>query len=95
MYDSTAGAFSPGGEVLYLVTTTNVVLAVDSDGSTSTHSVKYSGGDDLCDIAVSPDGLSVRHFHFFKRTDAHILRRYVFRKPHMEIGVHAKKHECF
>ena len=58
-YDSTAAAFSPDGKVLYLATTANVLLALDSDGSTTSHVVKYTGGSDLCDIAVSPDGLSV------------------------------------
>jgi len=58
-YQSTAAAFSPDGKVLYLATTTNVLLALDSDGSTPLHVVKYVGGSDLCDIAVSPDGLSV------------------------------------
>ena len=58
-YDATAAVFSPDGEVLYLATTTNILLALDSDGSTASHVVKYAGGSDLCDIAVSPDGLSV------------------------------------
>lgn len=37
----------------------NILLAVDSDGQSSAHATKYDGGSDLCDIAVSPDGLSV------------------------------------
>lgn len=59
LYDSTAVAFSPAGDVLYVATTTNILLALDSSGSSSTHATKYSGGSDLCDIALSPDGLSV------------------------------------
>lgn len=58
-YDASAAAFSPDGSVLYLATTTNILLALDGNGSTTSHVVKYTGGSDLCDIAVSPDGLSV------------------------------------
>ena len=56
---STAEAFNPDGDVLFLATSTNILVAIDSDGSTSAHGVLYRGGHDLCHIAVSPDGLSV------------------------------------
>lgn len=58
-HDSIAAAFSPDGDVLYVTTTDNILLAVDSDGLSSSYAEKYNGGSDLCDIAVSPDGLSV------------------------------------
>lgn len=58
-HDALAAAFSPNGEVLYLTTADNTLLAVDSDGSSSSHVEKYSGGSGLRSVAVSPDGLSV------------------------------------
>ena len=82
-YDATAAAFSPDGKVLYLATTANVLLALDSDGSTTSHVIKYTGGSDLCDIAVSPDGLSVSWVLHLSRKTFHVVQ---FQKNCREIG---------
>lgn len=60
LYDATAMVFSPDGTVLYLATSAGSVWAVDSSGLTSSHEEKFSGNHEACDLAISPNGLSVR-----------------------------------
>lgn len=55
----TSTVYSPDGLTLYTTTTARVIFAMSSDGST-THWSAYANDSDLSDIAVSPDGWSVR-----------------------------------
>ena len=51
--------YSPDGQTLYMTTSDQNISAVSSDGDTI-HWYTNVGDSDLCDIAVSPDGWSVR-----------------------------------
>lgn len=59
--DGTALVYSPDGSVIYLATLAGAVVALGSNAA-STDPALWSavvGGSNLCDIVVSPDGLSV------------------------------------
>lgn len=58
-YHATSAVFSPAGDILYVATIPNYVFAIDSTAG-SFHWVIDAQNSDLCDIAVTPDGLSVR-----------------------------------
>lgn len=57
--DAVAVAFNPDGDVIYIATSGDV-SALDSDGnSASANWNQVVADNDLSDITVSPDGLSV------------------------------------
>lgn len=64
-------AFSPDGSVIYIATHAETVFAMDSDGANTDPPLwsAAAGDGNLCDIAVSPDGLSVRQNLPFPRFD--------------------------
>ncbi|MEP4805841.1 MAG: hypothetical protein ABJZ69_15640 [Hyphomicrobiales bacterium] len=55
----TSVVYSPDGQTLYLTTADQDIKSISSDGYSTYWSVDVDDGD-LCDIAVSPDGWSVR-----------------------------------
>lgn len=59
--DAVAVAFSPSGLILYVATSASVT-ALDSDGNSAYNWKSSVSDDDLSDITVSPDGLSVRYY---------------------------------
>ncbi|CAM9110589.1 unnamed protein product, partial [Ectocarpus fasciculatus] len=58
-HDVQAVAFSPDGSTLYVSTTDEIVMAVNSDGTEDPTWQSAAPDGELCDIVVSPDGLSV------------------------------------
>lgn len=58
--DATAIALSPDGLTLYIAVDDQKVYATRSDGYTSPDWWETVSDTDICDMAVSPDGLSVR-----------------------------------
>lgn len=64
--DGAALVFSPDGSVIYIATDADTVFALDSAGGNSDPEIWSAavGDSNLCDIAVSPDGLSVRLSRF-------------------------------
>lgn len=74
--DGTALAFSPDGSVIYIATVAEAVHALGSASATpDPHSWSAAVGDsNLCDIVVSPDGLSVRtHFFYNTKIQMHLV----------------------
>lgn len=57
---ATAVAFSPSASVLYIATTGETVVATNSAGTEDPIWSTAVPDNDLCDIVLSPDGLSVR-----------------------------------
>lgn len=59
--DGTALAFSPDGSVIYIATAAETVFSFDSEGDNSDPPLWSAAVADseLCDIVVSPSGLSV------------------------------------
>ncbi|CAM9387892.1 unnamed protein product, partial [Ectocarpus sp. 12 AP-2014] len=59
--DGTALAFSPDGSVIYIATAAETVFSFDSEGDNSDPPLWSAAVEDseLCDIVVSPSGLSV------------------------------------
>lgn len=58
--DAQAIVFSPDGSTLYVTTGDNKVAATSSGGGSSPAWWATASDSDLCDITISPDGLSVR-----------------------------------
>lgn len=77
--DATAIAFSPDGSTLFIATDDEKVYATSSNGTSSPELLVSGLDNDLCDMVVSPDGLSVSS----AATSATMLfRRTVFRYIH-------------
>lgn len=57
--DATAIAFSPDGSTLYIATDDYKVYATSSSGDSSPEWSTTASDSNICDMAVSPDGLSV------------------------------------
>lgn len=55
----TSVVYSPDGQSLYMTTADGDIYSVRSDGDSTNWHVDTDDSD-LCDIAVSPDGWSVR-----------------------------------
>ena len=58
LYDAQSVEFSPDGSTLYIATKSSGVFATNSNGESGPEWGEPAA-DDLCDISVSPDGLSV------------------------------------
>lgn len=74
--DATAVVFSPDGLTLYAATTSREVVAISSDGTADPHWSAPADDDDLCDIAVSPDGWSVSMGLRSSRKQKHFARQH-------------------
>lgn len=57
--DATAIAFSPDGSTLYIATDEQRVYAMGSNGGSSAEWWETVSDANICDMAVSPDGVSV------------------------------------
>lgn len=59
LYNAQAAVFSPDGLMLYVSTTSEAVLAINSDGTEVPAWSAAAADSDLCHIIVAPDGLAV------------------------------------
>lgn len=75
---ATAVEFSPDGSILYIATEKQAVVSINSAGYNTPNWSQDVPDSDLCDIALSSDGLSVRRkrvFFFFAHTYTLLLLR--------------------
>ena len=59
--DAKSGVFSPDGSTLYITTSNSEVCATSSSGESEPEWRATAPDSNLCDISISPDGLSVKH----------------------------------
>lgn len=93
LYDAQAAVFSSDGSVLYITTETGNsgrIFSIKSDGILTW--ISLLGGITPCDIAVSPDGVSVRLLEPPPQTmnDRHASGRHQFFRTTTQVHTEAK-----